>query len=414
MFKINNLAKALLCTSILSATSVLAADKTEIRYGIWDRNQLPAVEAIIQKFEARNPDIDVEIELTPYKQYFVKLNAAASGGVTPDVFWMNMPNVSTYTKHGLLEPLDGYLKGSTVELDKFVNSSVQAYQVDGQQYGVPRDIDAIAVWYNKAIFDQAGVAYPTNDWTWDEMAAKAAAIQKATDDSVYPIMMNLTDGQETYFNLILQAGGDIIRPDKKTTDVAGKDALSAYKQVQQLMNKQLLPTAQQISELNMSEVFQSGRAAMAYSGSWNALPFSSNAQINDHIGVVTMPKIKRNAGVSHSIAYVMSRKTQHKAAAFRLLEFLSSDEAQSVLANSRTVIPAKKTVSHFWVEAFDTVDVSAYTKALETAHQYPTAANTAKWHSLLNDGLKKVWLGQNPEKVMPGVEKKVNRVLKKG
>lgn len=408
------LTQTLLCSSIAMATGAFAADKVEIRYGIWDRNQLPAVEKIVERFEKQNPDIDVEIELTPYKQYFVKLNAAASGGVTPDVFWMNMPNFSVYTKHGLLAPIDEYLQSSDTKLDDFVNSSVQAYNSAGKQYGIPRDIDSIAVWYNKELFDKAGVSYPTNDWTWSDMESKATAIQKATDDSVYPIMMNLTDGQETYFNIILQAGGDIVSPDKKSTGVADDRSIAAYKKVQDLMKKELLPSAQQISELSMSEVFQSGRAAIAYSGSWNSLPFSSNPEINDHIGVVTMPKIERNAGVSHSIAYVMAEKTPNKEQAWRFMEFLSSDEAQSILAHSRTVIPAKTTVSNEWVESFDTVDVSAYTQALKSAHQYPTAANTAKWHSILNDGLKKVWLGSEPEQVMPKVSKRIDRVLKKG
>ncbi|UJF18494.1 sugar ABC transporter substrate-binding protein [Vibrio sp. SS-MA-C1-2] len=406
--------QTLLCSSVFMATSAIANDKVEIRYGIWDRNQLPAVEQIVERFEQKNPNIDVEIELTPYKQYFVKLNAAASGGVTPDVFWMNMPNFSTYTKHGLLAPIDTYLKSSNTSLDAFVQSSVQAYHTQGHQYGIPRDIDAIAVWYNKALFDKAGIEYPNNDWTWEDMESKAAAIKVATDDSIYPIMMNLTDGQETYFNIILQAGDEIVQDDKKSTNVASEHSMVAYKKVQSLMEQGLLPSAQKISELRMSELFQSGRAAIAYSGSWNALPFSTNPEINDHIGVVTMPKIERDAGVSHSIAYVMAEKTPHKDEAWKLMEFLSSDEAQSILAKSRTVIPAKTTVSNQWVDAFDTVDVSAYTVALKTAHQYPTAANTAKWHSMLNDGLKKVWLGAEPESVMPKVSKRIDRILKKG
>jgi multiple sugar transport system substrate-binding protein len=396
------------------ATNAFATDKVEIRYGMWDRNQLPATEEIIKNFEAQNPDIDVEIELTPYKQYFVKLNAAASGGVTPDVFWMNMPNFSTYAKHGLLAPIDTYLEGSKTNINDFVQSSVQAYNANGNQYGIPRDIDSIAVWYNKELFDKAGVAYPTNDWSWEDMKEKAAKIKTATDDSIYPIMMNLTDGQETYFNLILQSGTEIVADNKKSTNVASQDAITTYKKVQELMNKGLLPNAQQISELSMSELFQSGRAAIAYSGSWNSLPFSTNQKISDHIGVVTMPKIKRHAGVSHSLAHVMSNNTDHKEEAWRFIEYLSSDEAQTILGSSRTAIPAKITASQSWVESFDNVDVSAYTQSLKTAHQYPTAANTAKWHSILNDGMKKVWLGADPEQVMPQVSKRIDRVLKKG
>lgn len=414
MFDKKNVQMKMICSALLLVSSaVYAGDKTQIRYGVWDRNQLPAIEKIVHQFEEKNPDINVEIELTPYKQYFVKLNAAATGGVTPDVFWMNMPNFNNYAKHGLLAPIDSYIKNNNIDVDQFVGSSVGAYQMDGKQYGIPRDIDSIAVWYNKELFDKAGVSYPTNDWTWQDMETKGIALKKGLNANIYPIMMNLTDGQETYFNFILQAGGDVVNKEKTKTDVGGPAAIKAYRNVQKLMEEKLLPTAQEISELNAGDVFQSGRAGMIYAGSWNALPFSNNKEINNHIGVVTMPKMVRKAGVSHSIAYVMSSKTQHKAESARFLSFLSSDEAQTILAQSRTVIPAKKSVSQEWVNSFKPVDVSAYTKALDTAFQYPTAGNTSKWHSLLNDGLKKVWLGADPEQVMPKVSKRIQIVIDK-
>lgn len=414
MFNKKEIKKSVICSAILLASSAAyAADKTQIRYGVWDRNQLPAIEKIVHQFEEKNPDISVEIELTPYKQYFVKLNAAATGSVTPDVFWMNMPNFNNYAKHGLLAPIDSYIENNNINVDQFVASSVSAYSMNGKQYGIPRDIDSIAVWYNKKLFDQAGVSYPTNDWTWQDMEEKGIALKNKLNTNIYPIMMNLTDGQETYFNFILQAGGDIVNKEKTKTDVGGAAAIQAYKNVQKLMKENLLPTAQEISELSAGDVFQSGRAAMIYSGSWNALPFSNNKEINDHIGVVTMPKMVRKAGVSHSIAYVMSEKTKHKEEAARFLSFLSSDEAQTTLAQSRTVIPAKTSVSQIWVDSFTPVDVSAYTKALDDAFQYPTAENTSKWHSLLNDGLKKVWLGADPEQVMPKVSKRIQRVIDK-
>lgn len=409
--RIKNLAYCI--TALLVSTAVHAEGKTQIRYGVWDRNQLPAIEAIVQKFESANTDIDVEIELTPYKQYFVKLNAAATGGVTPDVFWMNMPNFNNYAKHGLLAPIDEYVSNGNIDLGQFVSSSVGAYQLNGKQYGVPRDIDSIAVWYNKQLFDKAGVSYPTNDWTWQDMEEKGKALQAALDPSIYPIMMNLSDGQETYFNFILQSGGDIVNKEMTKTDVGGDAAIQAYKNVQKLMQEKILPTAQEISELNSSDVFQSERAAMVYAGSWNALPFSSNEAINNHIGVVTMPKMQRKAGVSHSIAYVMSDKTEHKAESARFLAYLSSDEAQTILAKSRTVIPAKKSATSEWANSFSSVDVSAYIEALDTAFQYPVAGNTSKWHSLLNDSLKKVWLGADPEKEMAKASKRIQRAIDK-
>lgn len=112
----NNVALACLISCLL-ATPVFAsaegqsdAKPVKLRYTLWDRNQLPGEQQLVNEFEKDNPGIKVEIELTPYDQYFIKLSSAVGGNVAPDVFWMNMPNFQQYVKNGMLEPLGNYLK----------------------------------------------------------------------------------------------------------------------------------------------------------------------------------------------------------------------------------------------------------------------------------------------------------------
>lgn len=400
------------CVAILGSAAALAATKpTELRFAIWDSFQQPAAQQIINKFEANNPDIKITIELTPWDQYWVKLSAAASGGVVADVFWMSMEAVSTYAKNGLIEPIDSYLQGTSVDLSDYPEYAANSFNVNGKQYGIPRDVDAIGVWYNKALFDAAGVEYPKVGWSWDDMTAKAAQIRAKSDDFIFPIMMDLGEGQNSYFNFIIQSGSDIISSDKKITDLASDKSISVFRRVQALMAKNYMPSAQQISELETSKAFQANRVAMAYGGSWLALPYSNNPAINDHIGVVPMPKIERAGGVSHSIGYVMSANSDHKQQAWRFMAYLASDEAQMILGASRTVIPAKLSAEDAWFNAFDNLDVSSYRIALQEATAMPTAGNTQKWQSILADGMKRIWLGSDPESVMPSVVKRVQRVL---
>ena len=178
-------------------------------------------------------------------------------------------------------------------------------------------------------------------------------------------------------------------------------AIAVYRDVQGMLNAGLI---QPPGEMEASDVFQSNRVAMVYAGSWWALPFSQNELIKDHIGVVPMPKMAEQAGVSHSLAFAMSAKSQHKDAAWKFIEFMSSEHAQQTLATGKVVIPANQKVAKEWAEGFKGIDVSAYIDSLAFSHKYPTAgSNTAKWNSILNDGLKKVWTGTDPEKVMPGV-----------
>lgn len=320
MYTLNksNVALACLISCLLAAPVVASAEgqadakPVKLRYTLWDRNQLPGEQQLVTEFEKNNPGIKVEIELTPYDQYFIKLSSAVGGNVAPDVFWMNMLNFQQYVKNGMLQPLSGYLKDSaSPRLDDFVKSSVEAYQYQSQQYAIPRDIDAIAVWYNKKLFDQAGVTYPDKNWTWDDLKQKSAQLRKGLDKQSYPLALEFSSGQDSYFNFLFQVGNQVVLP-KGKTDVANDKALDVYRQLQVMLKEELI---QPPGEMEASDVFQSDRIAMVYAGSWWALPFSQNELIKDHIGVVQMPKMAQQAGVSHSLAFAMSAKSPNKDAA---------------------------------------------------------------------------------------------------
>ncbi len=89
------------CSSAASSN-----EKVTLTYGIWDKNQEPAMQQIVSAFEKQNPNITVNIELTPNADYWTKLQTAASAGTAPDVFWMNGPNFQLYASNGQLAPLD--------------------------------------------------------------------------------------------------------------------------------------------------------------------------------------------------------------------------------------------------------------------------------------------------------------------
>ncbi|HGE8462118.1 sugar ABC transporter substrate-binding protein [Serratia nevei] len=405
------LAHSILASALLLPTLLHAADKITLRYAVWDRNQLPAEQEIAKRFEQANPDIKIEIELTPSAQYFVKLDSAAAGGVAPDIFWINMPYFVQYAKNGIMEPLAPYIKDSGLKLDDVVASSVKAYQYDGQQMAIPRDVDSIAVWYNKKLFDQAGVSYPTSDWSWDDLKNKATALKNGLKGAAFPLVMDLSiDGQDSYMNLLFQNGNHIVPKDGQPTDIANDKSIWVYQQLQGMMKEGLMPSAQQMSEVKTENIFQSNRAAMVYAGSWLAAPFANNPLINDHIGVVMMPKIERQSGVAHSLAFAMSAKSAHKQAAWKYIAFMSSEASQAELA--KVVIPANKTAAKVWAQQIQKVDVSPYIQTLEVTQAYPTAGtNTPKWQNMWIASLKKIFMGADAKQEMDKSVKKIARVM---
>lgn len=165
-----------------------------------------------------------------------------------------------------------------------------------------------------------------------------------------------------------------------------------------------------MSEVKTENIFQSNRAAMVYAGSWLAAPFANNPLINDHIGVVMMPKIERQSGVAHSLAFAMSAKSAHKQAAWKYIAFMSSEASQAELA--KVVIPANKTAAKVWAQQIQKVDVSPYIQTLEVTQAYPTAGtNTPKWQNMWIASLKKIFMGADAKQEMDKSVKKIARVM---
>ena len=94
-----------------------SATKVNLVLGIWDKNQEPAIQKLIALYHEKNPAVSITVQLTPYKEYWTKLEASAAGGTAPDVFWMNALNVEKYTEAGLLVDLTEALQKNGINSD---------------------------------------------------------------------------------------------------------------------------------------------------------------------------------------------------------------------------------------------------------------------------------------------------------
>ena len=193
--------------------------KTELNFGIWDENQRPAMEKMVKAYEKENSDVKINIQLTPYKggEYWTKLEAAASGGKAPDVFWLNVLHLDSYVEGGILDDLTDKIKDSDIK-DSYSETLVNNYVRDKKNYAVPKDFDTNAMWYNKEIFDKCGVPYPTDDMSYDDLVATAKALKDSgkLGDGVYPFACPV-DFQTWYYQTVYANGGYILSDDKKST-----------------------------------------------------------------------------------------------------------------------------------------------------------------------------------------------------
>src|SRR5215207_6232102 len=145
--------------------AVCGGEEIKITYGFWDDAQRAAVEQQIAAFKELHPNITVEPQVVPWDDYWTKLQTGVAGGSTYDVFWMNARNLPVYASQGALVPIQPLIDDESIDADAYPEALRRIYTFDGTVYGIPRDFDTIALFYNKDLFDKAGVEYPTGDWT---------------------------------------------------------------------------------------------------------------------------------------------------------------------------------------------------------------------------------------------------------
>lgn len=381
-----------------------------LRYAVWDENQVPAMEAIAKEFTNTHQNVRVEIESTPFEQYFTKLEGAAQGGTLPDVFWLNADNSILFASNDQLMPITDRIEEDNVDLGSYPPALVDLYKFGGENYGLPKDFDTIGLWYNKELFDRAGITYPDDTWDWDKFTDAA---KELTDRSkgVWGTAAQLT-GQEGFYNTIHQAGGCVICPDG-TSGYNSPEAIEGLKFWTDLIFKyKVSPSQADMTETEPLQMFESGRVAMLWAGSWNQIEFSENEDTKNKVDVAVLPRGEERATVIHGLGNVVAASTEHPEEAWEFLKFLGSKEAADIQAETGTVIPAFEGTQDAWVDSNPNFHLQVFLDEVAYADPIPTSATAPEWNQLEIDILAKAWNGEvSVEQAAHELATKVNEVL---
>lgn len=313
------LALALSACSQGSATDpgTSADGKTVVRYMNFSANDghEKDLDSIVAAFEKENSGIDVRVETLPFDDYFTKLQTAVAGGTAPDTFELNYENFVTYAKNGSLAELSG------VDKAPYKKSLVDAYASDGKQFGLPESFSNVVLFYNKTLFDQAGVAPPTADWTWaDEQAAAQKLTNKAAGvwGDYQPVTYN------EFYKALAQTGGTFLSDDGKKATFDSPEGLKAANWLVG-KNGTTMPTeADGAGTPDFdSKLFKDGKLAMWHNGIWN---FSALADASFDWDVVVEPGDTTKASAMFVNGLVVSSASKNKEAAQKWIGFLSSSD----------------------------------------------------------------------------------------
>ena len=388
-----------------------SAEKVEVHYAYWQETLTPYLEECKAAFEAANPNITIVLEPTAWGEYWTKLETAATGGSAADVFHMNGPNIYKYADAGVILPLDEYIASSGLDMGNYPAAMNSLYNVGGAQYGIPMDYDTIGLWYNKELFDAAGVEYPNDTWTWEDLEAAAAALTNA-ETGVYGIAAGYAD-QGGFFNTVPAAGGYILNADATKSGFDDPATIAGLKVWIDLMEKGYSPSQASLNENADYIQFMSGKVAMLFAGDWFAATFA-DPSFNDKCDVAKLPTINgTRATCIHGKANCVNAASANVDAAWAWAAYLSGDAANEALGKTGAAIPAHTTYSHLFFEQYPQYNMGIFSEmAEECAHPYPTSKGFNEWADVVWNELIPVYsLEVSLEEACANIAQQMNDIL---
>jgi multiple sugar transport system substrate-binding protein len=274
------------------------------------------LQSIVAAFEKDNPDIDVKVETTPYDQYFTKLQTALAGGTAGDAFELNYENFVTYAENGSLAEL------SDVDAGSYKPALLEAYQSDGAQLGLPESFSDVVLFYNKDLFEKAGVDLPTNDWTW---ADEKAAAEKLTDQDsgVWGDYQPVTYNE--FYKALAQSGGTFFNDDKSAATFDSDAGVAAAEWLVGKSGTTMPTEADGAGTPDFdTNLFKDGKLAMWHTGIWM---FGALADVPFDWDVVVEPGNTQKASAMFANGVVVNAASDKQEAAQKWLTFLTSSDA---------------------------------------------------------------------------------------
>lgn len=363
-----------------------------------DPAELEVWNQIVSDFHQANPNITVKVEVSDWDSYWTKLKTMLSAGTPPDVFAMDAPLYLDYQSRGVLLNLQPYLDKNPDMLNGVYPQTLEAYKTPDGMYGLPRDFQTIVLFYNKDMFDAAGVTYPTADWTYDDLRNAAQELTKDSNDDgkidQFGFYSDLWDMELIWSEAIWAYGGDIISADHAQTLVGEPKAREAWQLFHDMMFvDKSWPDATTAGEYG-GDPFLAGVAAMTTIGHW-AVP--GYAETNFKWNVAPMPKGPAGQATSvNSAGFVVAKESKNPDAAFEFLKYVLSEPAQSRLAELGFACPVLKSVaeSDSFLKQSTAIDQKVFLDSLAFAHMKPVFKGYDEWSSALGDGMAGIWTGE--------------------
>jgi multiple sugar transport system substrate-binding protein len=398
----------------------LSLGGTTLRFMYWgDTSEITIIKEMVTKFE-KETGVKVSAERAPSgPPYMEKVLTQFAGGSAPDVLFVEVNNFKEFASKGVLEDLTPYIeKDPNLKTTDFYPEIIDRFTVGKSLYVLPRDIAPICcVYYNKNMFNESGVKYPTDNWNWNDLLRLAKKFVKKDSNGI-PIQYGYVDDWPIWEAFVYSNGGAMVDnvKDPKKCVMDSKAVIEAVQFRSDMINKWgVVPSPSQMTAMGgmgTGDMFVSGRVAMFFSGLWKTPIFREQIKGFDWDVVMfpTNPKGIRAFPTGGS-GYAIVKSAKNKAMAWKLVTYLAGVEGQKKLAATGLSQPAMKKIaeSKLFLDGLKPLHKDMLLRAVKYVKFAPLMPEWEEINvSMIAPAFDKIWNGK--EKAAPVLKRVVPEI----
>jgi multiple sugar transport system substrate-binding protein len=375
-------AAALSCATLLAAAAACSSSgsgnsgKVNLTYAMWQTPEQAGYQKSIDMFEKAHPNIHVTIESFAYTNYQPKLTTEFSSGGGPDVFWVNTPMIASWLKDGVMEDLTSKIKSAHINLSQYLPTLVSLHTFGGKIYGLPKDWDTIAYFYNADYFAKHHIKAPSSPLTWNpanggtwltflkeltyDTSGHNALSPGFNPNSVATYATDSPNEMQWGFEPYLAENGVklIPQPYAKTVSFSTPAGVQTFQFLTDLMNKyhvaapgSALGTDAAANNGEDQTLFAKGKVAMIENGDWitSGLP----SAVKFHLGVLPFPCGPDGCWtVLNGLIDSINAHSPNQQAAWELEQWLGSPQSERLLSSGGYIWPGIPSLNPLFASAW--------------------------------------------------------------
>ena len=414
----------------------------DVSYWLWDSNQQPAYQQCADAFHTANPNVTVKISQYGWDDYWTKLTTGFVAGTAPDVFTNHLSKYPEFITQGQLLALDATLTKDGVNTSNFQAGLSDLWVgQDGKRYGLPKDFDTVAIFYNKALTKAAGVAdsdlanltwNPTDGGTYQKMIAHLTvdANGKRGDEAgfdktkvkVYGLGLDGGSGGgngQTQWSMYSGTTGWNFtdkNPWGTKYNYDKPEFQNTITWMRSLIEKGYMPSLESVTGQSSADTYGAGKTAMITNGSWMINQMFSYKGVDTGLAPTPTGTSGKRSSMYNGLADSVWAGSTNKPAAVKWVEYLGSAACQDVIGKSGVVFPAIPSGTTAAQAAFKAkgIDVTPFLTQVtdKTTFLFPITDNASQVTAIMQPAVDAVFTGKAKADSLTAANAQVNALFK--